>query len=171
MKKHFLVAFVIALCFTTATANADTLITNTGAPFKVTAKFGGPTDTTITTPDWIEVKKQTSEFADGWQTVTISTIIQPTDEPREGEITIHFGTITTQRFKVKQAGALRVKNKDDTITTQIPVAQIESVYFVPYRGDYEVVPLNASNIVAPKQRGWLFVKTRNGNTYSTWLFD
>lgn len=168
MKKQFFVAIaaMVFACLLTTATSADTLFTNTGGPFKVTAKFGGTAKATVTAPDWIEMKEESSNFDNGWQVVTVNSLIKPTDEPRSGEVVITFDTGTTHRFKVRQAGTLRLQNKGDTLTTQIPVELVASAQFLPYDGD--PIPVNIKKMKPPKQRGWLFVTTKSGNVYSAW---
>ena len=179
MKNHFtggrlavvlsLFAFVFST-FAFATPSKPIPITNTGGPIKLTTSYGGPTTATVTAPDWIKVEKTDNQFADGWQIITVSATVAPSDEPRAGTVEVSFDVGSSHKFRVEQAGRLVITKSSDTLSTQIPLEAIADAWFIPYEGDREPIPMVPNRMDAPKQRGWLFIKTKSGNRYSSWYF-
>ena len=162
----FTFAFTVAF----ASPGKPIQLPNTGGPIKVTAAQPAPASATVTSPDWIQVEQHDSRFTDGWQTITISATVAPSDEPRTGTVEISFDVGSSHKFKVEQAGRLVIRQDGRRISTQIPIEAILDAYFIAYEGDREPIPMVPSRMDAPKQRGWLFVKTKSGKRYSGWYF-
>ncbi len=162
----FTFAFTIAF----ASPSNPLQLTNTGGPIKVTAAYAAPANATVTVPDWIQVEQHESRFADGWQIITVSATVAPSDNPRTGVVEIAFDVGSSHKFKVEQAGRLIIRKDGEPISTQIPIEAVAHAYFIAYEGDREPIPMVPKQLKAPKQRGWLFIKTKSGNRYSSWYF-
>ena len=172
---HSRLAVILCLftfAFTVAFANPGKplQLANIGGPIKVTAAQPAPASATVTVPDWIQVEQHENKFADGWQIITVSATVAPSDNPRTGVVEISFDVGSSHKFKVEQAGRLVIRRTGDFISTQIPIEAVAHAYFISYDGDREPIPMVPSRMDAPKQRGWLFVKTKSGKRYSGWYF-
>ena len=163
-----LFAFAFTVAF--ASSGKSLQLTNSGGPIKVTAAYAASASATVTVPDWIQVEQHDNRFTDGWQIITVSATVAPSDEPRTGTVEIAFDIGSSHKFKVEQAGRLVITKVGDTLVAQIPVEQIAEAYFIAYEGDREPIPMVPTRMDAPKQRGWLFVKTKSGKRYSGWYF-
>lgn len=162
----FTFAFTVAF----ASPGKPLQLTNSGGPIKLAASHGGAATATVTAPDWIQVEQHDSKFTDGWQTITVSATVAPSDEPRTGTVEISFDIGSSHKFKVEQAGWLVITKSGDTLSTQIPIEAVADAYFIAFEGDREPIPMVPSRMDAPKRRGWLFVKTKSGKRYSGWYF-